>query len=284
MAKKMGLGKGLGALIPSIEEGNKKILRSLNINTVHPNPNQPRTKIDLEKLNELADSIKEHGVIQPIVVREIEPGNYQIIAGERRWRACKKLGMETIPAVVAEYTDLQSTEVALIENLQRVDLSPVEEALAYQSLINEFAITQDDLAKRVGKSRSAVANILRLLSLPEEILKLLNQGKLTTGHARALLAVSETKKQIAAAKEVVEKQLSVRETERLVKKLIINESSKKKEHKKINPELAYLEDKLQNVFSTKVQIKSTKKGRGKLEIEFYNEDDLNRIMDIVLKD
>ncbi len=284
MAKKMGLGKGLGALIPSIEEGNKKILRSLNINTVHPNPNQPRTKIDLEKLNELADSIKEHGVIQPIVVREIEPGNYQIIAGERRWRACKKLGMETIPAVVAEYTDLQSTEVALIENLQRVDLSPVEEALAYQSLINEFAITQDDLAKRVGKSRSAVANILRLLSLPEEILKLLNQGKLTTGHARALLAVSETKKQIAAAKEVVEKQLSVRETERLVKKLIINESSKKKEHKKTDPELAYLEDKLQNVFSTKVQIKSTKKGRGKLEIEFYNEDDLNRIMDIVLKD
>lgn len=284
MPKKMGLGKGLAALIPDYSEENKNLLKEINIDEITPNPNQPRIDMDQEKLNELADSIKEHGVIQPIIVRRIKKGSYQIIAGERRWRACKMLDLKTIPAIITEYSDLKSTEVALIENLQRVDLNPLEEALAYQSLINEFGITQEKLAKRVGKSRSAVANTLRLLSLPDDILQMLKNGDLTSGHARALLALDETRKQIAVAKEVVNKQLSVRQTERLVKKLTEQkQTGNEKNQPQANPELLYLQDKLQNIFSTKVQIKTNKKGKGKLEIEFYNQDDLNRIIDIVLK-
>lgn len=284
MPKKMGLGKGLAALIPDYSEENKNLLKEINIDEITPNPNQPRIDMDQEKLNELADSIKEHGVIQPIIVRRIKKGSYQIIAGERRWRACKMLDLKTIPAIITEYSDLKSTEVALIENLQRVDLNPLEEALAYQSLINEFGITQEKLAKRVGKSRSAVANTLRLLSLPDDILQMLKNGDLTSGHARALLALDEARKQIAVAKEVVNKQLSVRQTERLVKKLTEQkQTGNEKNQSQANPELLYLQDKLQNIFSTKVQIKTNKKGKGKLEIEFYNQDDLNRIIDIVLK-
>lgn len=284
MPKKMGLGKGLAALIPDYSEENKNLLKEINIDEITPNPNQPRIDMDQEKLNELADSIKEHGVIQPIIVRRIKKGSYQIIAGERRWRACKMLDLKTIPAIITEYSDLKSTEVALIENLQRVDLNPLEEALAYQSLINEFGITQEKLAKRVGKSRSAVANTLRLLSLPDDILQMLKNGDLTSGHARALLALDEARKQIAVAKEVVNKQLSVRQTERLVKKLTEQkQTGNEKNQPQANPELLYLQDKLQNIFSTKVQIKTNKKGKGKLEIEFYNQDDLNRIIDIVLK-
>ena len=282
----MGLGKGLGALLPAYsineekKEENPKVLHDVLLTEIKPNPKQPRKNVDEKKLSELASSIKEHGVIQPIVICELPEGGYQIIAGERRWRACRIIGKETIPAVVTKHTGVEATEVALIENLQREDLSPLEEAVAYQSLINEFGLTQQEVAKRVSKSRSLVTNMLRLLVLPGDILSMLNDGRLSIGHARALLTINETKSQIAVAKEIIKKQLSVRETEKLVKKLINSDKNTKKQ-KPTTPELIDIQEQLQSVFSTKVQIKGNPKGKGKLEIEFYNQDDLTRILDIM---
>lgn len=281
MGKKMGLGKGLQALIPSYnEEQGKKTLRNVLLTDIKPNPKQPRQEIDQQKLKELAESIKEHGVVQPIVVRELNDGSYQLIAGERRWRACQLLNLETIPAVVTDYSDEKAAEVALIENLQRENLNPLEESIAYQSLINEFNLTQEDVAKRVGKSRTYITNMLRLLALPDEVLAMLSQGQLSTGHARAILSINDDAKKIETAKLIIKKGLSVRETEKLVKKL--NEKQDKpKRVKKVPPELEDIKDKLQSVFGTKVSIKTTKRGKGKLEIEFYNHDDLDRIMEII---
>ncbi|MBO8138529.1 MAG: ParB/RepB/Spo0J family partition protein [Desulfotomaculum sp.] len=277
----MGLGKGLQALIPSYnEEQGKKTLRNVLLTDIKPNPKQPRQEIDQQKLKELAESIKEHGVVQPIVVRELNDGSYQLIAGERRWRACQLLNLETIPAVVTDYSDEKAAEVALIENLQRENLNPLEESIAYQSLINEFNLTQEDVAKRVGKSRTYITNMLRLLALPDEVLAMLSQGQLSTGHARAILSINDDAKKIETAKLIIKKGLSVRETEKLVKKL--NEKQDKpKRVKKVPPELEDIKDKLQSVFGTKVSIKTTKRGKGKLEIEFYNHDDLDRIMEII---
>ncbi|WP_031514327.1 ParB/RepB/Spo0J family partition protein [Desulfofalx alkaliphila] len=280
MTKKRGLGRGLQALIPNYSDEEKKTLKNILVTDIKPNPKQPRKEIDKEKLSELAKSIKEHGVIQPIVVRGNEKSGYQLIAGERRWRACLMIGQETIPAVIATYNDGEAAEVALIENLQRENLNPIEEAIAYQSLIKEFGLTQEQVADRVGKSRSLIANMLRLLTLSENIIMMLNRGEISTGHARALLAIEESHKQIAAAKEVAQKQLSVRETEQLVKKL--NREQKPRKGKSINPELVDLQDQLQRILGTKVQIKSSKKGKGKLEIEFYSEEDLTRIIDLVV--
>lgn len=278
MGKKMGLGKGLQALIPSYnEEQGKKTLRNVLLTDIKPNPKQPRQEIDQQKLKELAESIKEHGVVQPIVVRELNDGSYQLIAGERRWRACQLLNLETIPAVVTDYSDEKAAEVALIENLQRENLNPLEESIAYQSLINEFNLTQEDVAKRVGKSRTYITNMLRLLALPDEVLAMLSQGQLSTGHARAILSINDDAKKIETAKLIIKKGLSVRETEKLVKKI----KDKPKRVKKVPPELEDIKDKLQSVFGTKVSIKTTKRGKGKLEIEFYNYDDLDRIMEII---
>lgn len=279
----MGLGKGLQALIPSYEDENKKTLRNITVADIKPNPKQPRQEMDKQKLQELADSIKEHGVVQPIVVREVPDGGYQLIAGERRWRACQLVNMDTIPAVVTEYTNIQAAEVALIENLQRENLNPLEEAVAYQSLINEFGLTQEELSKRVGKSRSYVANMLRLLALPDDVLALLSSGQISNGHARALLALDTDEKKIVAANEIIKKQLSVRETEKLVKELLQNKENRKKKNERA-PEMEDLKDQLQGVFGTKVQIKTNSKGTGKLEIEFYNDDDLSRILEILLDD
>lgn len=281
MSKKRGLGKGLEALIPVYQENKSNTLRDLPVASIKPNPHQPRKTIDEEKLAELAASIKQHGVIQPIVVRQLANEEYQLVAGERRWRACQLLSLETIPALVTNYDDNVSTEVALIENLQREDLNPLEEATAYQSLINEFGLTQEEVAKRVGKSRSLVANMLRLLALPRDVLKLLSTGKITTGHARALLPLNDRYIQIKTAREIIKKQLSVRQTEELVNKLL-NKPPKRAAAPSIDPQLISLTEQLQDVFGTKVHIKTNKKGKGKLEIEFYNEEDLARIMDIVL--
>lgn len=281
MSKKRGLGKGLEALIPVYKGHNNNTLRNIPLTSIKPNPNQPRKNINEDKLAELAASIKEHGVIQPIVVRQLEDQEYQLVAGERRWRACKTLSLETIPAVVAEYTDHVSTEVALIENLQREDLNPLEEATAYQSLINEFGLTQEEVAQRVGKSRSLVANMLRLLALPRDVLKLLSQGEISTGHARALLPLNDHYLQIKMVREIIKRQLSVRQTEDLVNKLL-NKTKPETTTKNLDPQLISLTDQLESVFGTKVQIKTNKQGKGKLEIEFYNQDDLARIMDIVL--
>lgn len=283
MNKKRGLGKGLQALIPTYQEESNRTLRNINLTEITPNPNQPRKDIDQEKLNELTESIKIHGVIQPIIVRQVGDNKYQIIAGERRWRACQLAGLEDVPAIVAEYSNNTAAEVALIENLQREDLNPLEEALAYQSLINEFGITQEELAKRVGKSRSLVANMLRLLTLPKDILRMLSEGVLSTGHVRALIPLKDNYKQIKAAKEIIKHHLSVRQTEELVNKLLEKDNKPEKvKTVNINPEILDITEQFQSVFGTKVQIKSRKNGNGKIEIEFYSEEDLTRIIDIVL--
>ncbi|MEG6617239.1 ParB/RepB/Spo0J family partition protein [Peptococcaceae bacterium 1198_IL3148] len=283
MNKKRGLGKGLQALIPQTTDENKKALRNINVTEIVPNANQPRKDIDSEKLTELTESIKVHGVIQPIVVRKIADNKYQLVAGERRWRACQQAGLEDIPAIVAEYSDNIAAEVALIENLQREDLNPLEEALAYQSLINEFGITQEELAKRVGKSRSLVANMLRLLTLPKDILKLLSEGVLSTGHVRALIPLKDNYKQIKVAKEIIKQHLSVRQTEKLINKMLEKNTAKKIPPKaNTDPEIKAITEQFQSHLGTKVIIKSNKNGKGKIEIEFYNDDDLSRIMDIVL--
>lgn len=280
MSKNRGLGKGLQALIPNYSQDDQKMLRNIFISDIRVNPKQPRKEIHQDKLLELADSIKEHGVIQPIILRETSKNQYEIIAGERRWRACQIADLEKIPAIVTKYSDIEAAEIALIENLQRENLNPLEEAMAYQSLIKEFGLTQEELSKRVGKSRSLITNMLRLLALPENILSLLSSGQITTGHARALLAINETHQQVAAAKEVIQKELSVRDTEKLVKK-ISDKSNRQRNKAVVDPQLEDLQDQLQRVFGTKVIIKCSKQGKGKLEIEFYNEEDLSRIMDIV---
>ncbi|MCL0080811.1 ParB/RepB/Spo0J family partition protein [Peptococcaceae bacterium] len=284
--KKMGLGKGLAALIPpggfnkEKKEGDSKTVHNILLSKIKPNPKQPRREIEQTKLNELANSIKEHGVIQPVLVSELPEGGYQIVAGERRWRACQMIDKKTIPALITKYSDHQAIEVALIENLQREDLNPLEEARAYQNLIDEFGLTQQKIAEKVGKSRSLVTNMLRLLVLPATILLMLSEGQLSTGHARVLLAINETNTQIAVANEVIKKELSVRQTEQLVKQLINNKQPSESK-KGINQEIIDLQEQLQGVFSTKVQIKGASKGKGKVEIEFYNQDDLTRILDIM---
>lgn len=282
MSKKRGLGRGLEALIPVYQEDRVRLC-NLPVAKIKPNPNQPRKNIDQEKLVELAASIKEHGVIQPIIVRRCTDQDYQLVAGERRWRACKLISLTTIPALVADYNDHTSTEVALIENLQRENLNPLEEATAYQSLINEFGLTQAQVAKRVGKSRSLVANMLRLLALPREVLGHLSKGELSIGHARALLPLNDHYLQVKTAKHIIAGQLSVRQTEKFIASLL-DKSKSKPSHTPPDPQLFSLTEQLQGLFGTKVQIKTNKQGKGKLEIEFYNQDDLTRILDIVLPD
>ncbi|MCL0033102.1 ParB/RepB/Spo0J family partition protein, partial [Peptococcaceae bacterium] len=258
-------------------------VQEILLDDIEPNPNQPRIEIDQEKLKELVNSIKKHGVIQPIIVCRLPDSKYRIIAGERRFRACKLAGMKTIPAIIAEYSDVEAAEIALIENLQREDLNPYEEALAYKRLIDIFRLTQEQLAERIGKSRSAIANMLRLLNLPEKILLMLKKGVLSTGHARAILSLKEERIQQSVADEIVKKQLSVRETEKLIKKLEKQKQDNKKKVEKQSPEIMDLQERLQLALGTKVIIKG-KGGKGKIEIEFYSTDDLSRILDIIFQE
>lgn len=283
MSKK-GLGRGLGALIPSSPENNlQQEVRELDIEQIHPNPNQPRQFFDEDKLQELALSIQEHGVVQPIIVRLDAKGNYEIVAGERRWRACQKLGMKKVPALVREISDLEISEIALIENIQREDLNPVEEAQAYKRLMEDFGLTQEQLSLKVGKSRSFIANIVRLLNLHPRIQALLAQGSLSAGHARPLLALPEQEKQMVVAEKVIHANLSVRQTEELVKSLTsreVNTPPAPKEHR--NPLHLQIEEKIRSLLGTKVKIKDSGQG-GRIEIEYYGPDDLQRIIDVVLK-
>lgn len=284
MSKRRGLGKGLLALIPDVDvEGQgKDRLKELEINEIRPSVRQARQIFDKEKLDELADSIKEHGMIQPVIVRSISGGGYELIAGERRWRACKALGYNKIPAVIKECPDLEATASALIENIQREDLNPLEEALAYKQLMEEFDLTQDDVSGKVGKSRSFIANAVRLLDLPAEVQVMLASGKITAGHARALLAIKDDNKQIDAAANIVAKQLNVRQAEEIAREMIGGKEKEKKVKVLENQYLARTEERLKIYFSAGVRVKEKQRGAGRLEIDFSDGEDLKRIVGLLL--
>ena len=282
-------GKGLNAVIDGGRSGRGKSASDnnakagsggeviLKINEVEPNRNQPRKDFNEEKLKELADSISQHGIVQPIVVTK-QDGYYEIIAGERRWRAAKLAGLKEVPVVIKEYTPQEIMEVALIENIQREDLNPVEEAKAYQHLIEEYNLKQEDVAKKVSKQRSTITNSIRLLKLEEPILQMLISGDLSSGHARALLAIDDKEKQIKLAEKIVSEKLSVREVEKLVKESS-DKKKKPKEKKKLSQDAIYedLEEKLARAFGTKVKINRKNETQGKIEIEYYSTDELDAI-------
>lgn len=275
-----GLGKGMdavfGEFLPNKLEENQKAEAELKITEVEPNKNQPRREFDKEKLESLADSIKEHGIIQPLVVVKNTAGTYTIVAGERRWRAAKLAGLKKVPAVIKEYTPEEIAQIALIENLQREDLNPIEEALGYQSLIDEYHMTQENISKNIGKSRSAVANALRLLSLDDETKSLLKQGLITSGHARALLSLSDKKKRKVLSDRIISENLNVRQAENLAK--YMQKASPVRRSSGVEDiELQAFADKLSSGFGTKVKISQRAKG-GKIEIEYYNNSDFDRII------
>ena len=274
MASNKGLGKGLGALLGDFTEESqeKTAYQLLPIYKVEPNPDQPRQDFDEVELQALADSIAEHGVIQPLTVREMSTGYYQIIAGERRWRAARIANLSEVPAIIVEADDRKVKELALIENLQRQDLNPVEEALGYHSLMEEYGLTQDDAAKRVGKSRPAVANALRLLALPQEILEMLRQGTLTAGHARAVLVLKTEKKQLEAAQKIAALGLSVRQAEMLCKNMSREVPVKKEPETFAVDYVAECEKQLSKQLGRGVKIVNGKR-KGKFELEFYGQED-----------
>lgn len=277
MAKKIGgLGKGLSAIFSENDTEDNNEVVSIKISQIEPNRRQPRRSFDEEALQELAQSIGEHGVLQPILVRPQIYGGYQIVAGERRYRASRIAGLTEIPAIVRELSDSETMQIALIENLQRSDLSILEEAEGYRTLMDEYGFSQEEVARTVGKSRSAVANTLRLLGLPEEIRGLLEEDKLSAGHARALLAIGDNDLAENAARRIVKEKLSVRETEALVKKLGREQSPKKKSSQKEKPALyTEVELSLSEHLGTKVSvIEDAKGGCGCLKIEFYNPGEL----------
>jgi len=280
MVNKRGLGKGLGALIPESEESDKNSIIEIKITDIEANEMQPRKAFDDETLANLSESIKEHGVVQPIIVRKV--GNtYQIIAGERRWRASRIAGKRTIPAIVKECSNLEVMELALIENLQREDLNSIEEAQAYKSLIEEYDMTQEEISKKIGKSRPAIANSLRLLQLPQVIKNLIAEGKITQGHARALLAISGEKRQLEMAEKIINEQLNVRQIEKMAKDTKV----KKKKQALLNNyqiEINQLEERLKAALGTKVTIQH-KNNKGKIEIEYYSNEELDRILDLLEK-
>ena len=283
MASQKGLGKGLGALLGDFDEGSleENGLKKLPLHKIEPNPDQPRRDFDPEELEELAESIRTHGVIQPLTVREMPNGYYQIIAGERRWRASRLAGLEEIPAVIIEADDKKAMELALIENLQRSDLNPVEEANGYDSLIREYGLTQEEAAARVGKSRPAVANALRLLSLCEGVLDKVRSGELTAGHARAILQLKSEKKQLEAAQKISALGLSVRQAEMLCK----NMTREPEKQPPIVLEVNYVaecEKNLSKHLGRGVKIVNGKR-KGHFELEFYGQDDLQVLLDALMK-
>lgn len=291
MAKKKGLGglgKGLDLLIPSADETTSEDISKdvvvLKTSMIEPNREQPRKKFDEEALEELSESIKQYGIIQPIVVCK-KDDYYQIIAGERRWRAAKKAGLKEVPVVIKDYSEKEIAEISLIENIQREDLNPIEEAQSYKKLIDDYKLTQDELAKRVSKSRTVITNAMRLLKLHDDVQKMLVDGSLSAGHARALLGIDNKDKQLKLANDIVEKSLSVRQTEDLVK--AINEGTGKKKTPAKKDDMAFvykdLEKKLGAALGTKVKINRRDKGKGKIEINYYSEDELDRIYGVINK-
>jgi len=284
MASQKGLGKGLGALLGdfSDEPIEKSAYQKLPIYKVEPNPDQPRQDFDETELQALADSIEEHGIIQPLTVRELGSGYYQIIAGERRWRAARLANLQEIPVVIIEADDKKAMELALIENLQRQDLNPVEEALGYRSLMQDHGLTQDDAAKRVGKSRPAVANALRLLNLCPEVLEKVRTGDLSAGHARAVLTLKTEKKQLEAAQKIIALGLSVRQAELLCKNMSKEPVPVKKAPVLKVDYVAECEKQLSKQLGRGVKIINGKR-KGRFELEFYGEEDLQVLLDALMK-
>lgn len=295
--KKKGLGKGLDSLIPdnksmksvtsektveSKEDAAAKTgVQVMKINEVEPNRDQPRKNFDEDALLELSDSIKQFGVLQPLLVRK-RKDYYEIIAGERRWRAAKLAGVKEVPVIEKEYTDQEILEIGLIENIQRENLNPIEEAIAYKRLLEEFNLKQDEVAERVSKSRTAVTNSMRLLKLSDKVQQMIIDDMISTGHARALLAIDDPELQYTLANKIFDEKLSVRETEKLVKE--IKNPKKPKEKKPVANSFIYqdLEEKMKSVFGTKVSIASKGKGKGKIEIEYYSDDELEHLFDMMM--
>ena len=276
MAKKGGLGKGLDAIFHDNARADDGGAVELNINELEPNRGQPRKEFSEEAMRELADSIAQHGVLQPLLVRPLLSGGYQIVAGERRWRASRMAGLTTVPALIRELTDSEVMQIALIENLQREDLKPLEEAQGYQALMEEFGFTQDEISKSVGKSRPAVTNALRLLNLPEAVRGMLARGDLSAGHARTLLSFKDEAAMLAAAKRVVAEGLSVRELEKMAKKA----NAEKPEAVRSTRRIRYYDEAelaLRDTLNRVVHVGGTKK-KGVLTIEFYGEEDLKNLL------
>ena len=296
MPSKRGLGKGIDVLIPGKEKSNndsitkvKEVVKevdTIDINKIEPNGQQPRKNFDEDSLNDLADSIKQHGMIEPLIVKKTENDFYNIIAGERRWRAARIAGLKKVPVIVKDYTSQQIMEVALIENLQREDLNPIEEAEAFQRLIDEYHLKQDEVAEKVSKSRVAITNSLRLLKLDERVRCMVIEEKIKSGHARALLSIEDNDLQYEIAVKVFDEKLSVRETEKLVRKVSTEGKIKKVEKKDIftpQEEMVYkqYEEKMKVLMGTKVSINHKTRDKGKIEIEYYSQDELERIMEMM---
>lgn len=271
------LGKGLGALIPDVKAQG---VTEIDINNIQPSEYQPRKMFDKDQLEELSLSIKSKGVLQPVIVRRADDGTYRLIAGERRWRAARMAGLKKIPVIVRDVTEAERVELALIENLQREDLNPIETAEACQRLIKEFHLTQEDLSQVLGKQRSSIANYLRLLKLPFDLKDWISKGYLSMGHAKALLTLEKPRDQIEAGRRIIKKGLSVRQAETLVQRMLRRKPAILK--KKKDPHIFDLEDRLKRFLGTKVKIYKGKKG-GRIEIEYYSEDDLIRIIEVIKK-
>ena len=279
---KRGLGKGLEALIPKAEQKEKGLIMEMDVESLIPNLFQPRKNFDREKMEELKGSIKKHGMIQPIVVRKLAKG-YEIVAGERRLKAAKEIGLKKIPAIIKNINNEKSLEIALVENIQREDLNPVEQANAFKRLVDEFNLTQQELAEATGKSRALVANTIRLLKLNSEIQKNISEGKISFGHAKLLLSIEDEEVQKAVCDRIIVNDLSVRDTERLIKNI---EKVQKKQFKVKNitiERFPEVEGRLRDVLGTKISILYDGK-KGKINIEFYNKEDLRRITDLLLKE
>lgn len=290
-SKNRGLGKGLDALFSSseikiptepINDGDQienNGISYIDINDIKPNEKQPRKNFDEEKLEELATSIKEHGLIQPVILRRSEIG-YEIVAGERRWRACRKAGIKEIPAIIKELTDEQNMLIAIIENMQREDLNPIEEAEGLNQMIDSFGLTQEEVSKSIGKSRPYITNALRLLKLPEKIREFLSEGKLSTGHARAIAGIADSEKQVEIAEYAIEKGLSVREIEKLIKELGNDKKKSAQKKKEKTPDVKRLEEDLKQIMGTKVSLNQKGK-KGRIEIEYYSRDELERLIELL---
>ncbi len=279
MTKKKGLGKGLSALIPVEEEDINSVnneMREVFINKIYPNANQPRQKLDEESLKELIYSIKTHGLIQPIVVRPAQDDCYEIIAGERRWLACNKIGLKKVPVIIKIYSDLEASAAALIENIQREDLNAVDEANAYRKLMDNYGLTQEELSVKVGKSRSFIGNMVRILALPDAIKDLLLEGLITAGHARALLTLPDSETQVKFGLKIIKQQLSVRKTEEIVKRFTENVNKKEKD-KPVFSTLEWEKQLIQD-FGKRIKIKGNSNGSGKLIIKYSNSDELKSLI------
>lgn len=291
MMKKSSLGTGLSSLIPDktkmTSKSSEEILKTesgvaeIDINAIMPNPNQPRYYFDGENLKDLAESIKEHGVVQPIIVTKLENGKYELIAGERRLRASKLIGNKNIPAIIREANNREKLELAIIENVQRHDLNPIEEARAYQRLREEFTLTQEEIAKKMGKNRATIANNMRLLDLPIEIQRGIIENKITEGHARAILGLDNPEKQRALYELIIKGNLTVRDAENKVREVTIPSHQRMIKTKMADPEIQDLENRFQQNLGTKVQIKK-KNGTGRILIDFFSEEEFDKIKHLML--